>query len=524
MTMGTGNIKWLRRALALLISAGLTSPSGPAFAQGDACASGMKKWQRDCGAGLAATGAAGSTASGPTDGANQQGTQLASAAGQYGATATQAGSTCSKAAGECRKACKGEKAKQCDGLANGANMANSAADQANSMQQQSANTAGAAGGGGLGDIMPLVGALAGAGLAYMMAKKQEEEQKKKQMEQQLAQQLAMMRALQPNGTLDCSKPDAFQYADCNGYLANLCTQKMAANVFQSDGPCRTFASRYCGGGGLASSRTGVAGSPPAYIPIGSLPPPTLAAPSANDMAGLPAMAQVGDGLASDPGFCQSVLAYNYCTQPGRNQCPSCVQLAQSRTQGCQANPASCLAQNSPEQVNLARQNCPTDPMFANPALAAVGLGATGGGLNPGAPAVVLPQNKKRGLSTASAVHGSGSGSGVGVAGGSSVSGGDSHAKVLAASSAGSASRDGRPSRGIGAPSQTSSSSSFAPASAGSSTDRVAGGGSSGRDVASSVTDGPAPDVQGQFGPSVFAVGSQAIRQWCQAGKVSLHCR
>jgi hypothetical protein len=37
---------------------------------------------------------------------------------------------------------------------------------------------------------------------------------------------------------------------------------------------------------------------------------------------------------------------------------------------------------------------------------------------------------------------------------------------------------------------------------------------------SSVSTGPASDVQGQFGPSVFAMGSQLLRQHCQTGKLN----
>lgn len=112
-----------------------------------------------------------------------------------------------------------------------------------------------------------------------------------------------------------------------------------------------------------------------------------------------------------PGFgttyCQYQVAFRYCKPGGKDDCPSCQELENMKKPECMANPALCAGQNSPEQMEQAKQSCPTDPKFMDPNYSQSGKnvaennppppGSEGHGLNPGSrtpedelPAPILP--------------------------------------------------------------------------------------------------------------------------------------
>ncbi|MBX3021950.1 MAG: hypothetical protein KF799_09765 [Bdellovibrionales bacterium] len=363
------------------------------------------------------------------------------------------------------------------------------------------------GSGGLGGMgAALMGAAAGGLLGYMLGKNSSDDKKNQEY----------YGALQENGTIDCSKPDAFNYSDCNGYLSNLCKQKMTANTFTSDPACQNFSQRYCGGASTTDS---------AIVPISSGSGVDLG--DGLVVQSSPPVGVVGEGLTYDPSFCQSVLAHNFCKQSGRSGCPSCLQLVANQAPGCAANPALCMAQNSAEQLNQAKVSCPTDPIFANPDAIKTGS-QVALELNSGAslPTVTLPSGTDPAATNSNLNVNLTASTGGGV---STMSVQSVKGQAAGGSANGQAPREGQ---GSGQGSQAAyggsngsvGGSGYRPASQG-------GGTGSARDVASaggggykptSAVAGPASDIQGQFGPSVFAVGSQVIRNRCQLGK--LNCR
>ena len=391
-----------------------------------------------------------------------------------------AASKCRSSKSRCKQQCTTpQDIKKCEeDVENAAASLGSEAGQLGGAGADAGQTAQSAGGGGEG-LGQALGAMAPL-LAALMQKKQEEKKKEEDG------------ALQPNGSIDCSKGDAYIYQDCNEQLSAACRNA------PEDGRCVNFANRYCSGS--------ASGGAPAVLP----PAQTVRTGSGLAIASAPPMGQQGEGIGTD--FCGFVAAYNYCKSGGRDNCPSCRQLQRESSAFCAQNPSSCIGQNSPEQVARARTTCPTDPIFANPTYAQPGFSnvATGSGAPPtpvtgGAPVM------------GGAPIGGGSGAPVPVAvlpqsANSRAAGGgmrEAAARGAASDSAsGGASASGGSANG---------------ATSGGRADVAAGGGrimpSSSSPQAATSNAGPAPDVQGMNGPSVFAMGTQVIRSRCAAGKL-----
>lgn len=336
---------------------------------------------------------------------------------------------------------------------------------------QSSPAGGGGGGGGMGAGM--MGAMAGMAAGMMMAQMMNKDQEQQQQQQNMG-------AIQSDGSVNCSAPDAVNFSACNPYFSQSCTAAIAAGAFSTSAGCQTFAARYC-----------------------SAPNASAAQIAQAAQSGLPVVGATGEGLSENPAFCQKVLASNFCAQPGRGGCPSCQSLSAQLGSACTTNPTLCLAQSSTTTLETARLTCPTDPMFANPAYA---MG--------GAATVVT--------------GGSGLATSVPVTGGTIV-GGAPVVLPQSASASGAATREGvtrsAASTGMSAQSVGAGSGGTQSVRAGGG-DRVAtagGGAAVAYNGASAVnTAGPAPDVQGQFGPSLFSTSSQAIRSRCESGR--LNCR
>ena len=389
-------------------------------------------------------------------GQNQGSSQLAGQCASLIETAKGKLQDCQKAMKECKAACTTNPRQDCkninsniaklnDAISSGGQcIADSSltGDQttANNAEEQStapdtASTGGGSGsGGGLlsGSMMPaLLGAAAGGLAAWMLMKKDKKDDEDADSDS----------ALLPNGQIDCSKDDAYRYAPCDSNLEATC--KAAPDTPN----CVNFQARYCGGN-IAN-------------------PPAVIAPS----GGIEGAVGAGVGTA----FCKFSLAHNFCKTSGRELCPSCAQLATTKSPACQANPALCLAQNSPDQINQAKNTCPTDPLFSDPAWANGGgsqVPPSVAGTNP--PAVILPQSV--GGSVDGAVREGGSGQEV----------------ILPA-----ASGYQTQSAGFG--------------------DRLAGSGATGGAARRAVSSTrPASDVEGKYGPSLFAVSTNVIKAHCLA--------
>jgi len=378
-------------------------------------------------------------------GAREGGTLVGGAATERGRRMGVAAGECQASASECDK-CPPAEREQCK---------KAVGDAAGDMKAQSA---------GMGDAGAMMGAIAGlaAAMLPMLMKKDEEEEEKQQQNPNSALQCGQ------NGcTIDCSKNDAYNYAQCDAQLAASCMNAM------SDWRCVNFANRYCNGTGV--------GSP----------------------------------------YCNRAVAYQFCSPGGRDLCPSCLQLQKETSPGCVANPAACIGQNSPEETERMRATCPQDPVFAGAGNA--GFGGVAGGLpapgpvpvagptpNPGLPPPILPAGTNGGTGGTGGTTGGG---GTGTIVTSSVGGGrDSYKdKITGGLTAKQEAAAGQGGGGYGAQS--------------------AGGGdvggTGGRDTAGTggykpASTGPAPDVNGQYGPSLFTTASQIIRNRCAEAKF-FHC-
>lgn len=269
--------------------------------------------------------------------------------------------------------------------------------------------------------------------------------------------------LRPDGSIDCSKPSAWQFQPCDVTTAETCKTAM------EDARCKTFANRYCNAGGVNTA------------------------------------------------YCNTVVAYQFCTTGGGHAgCPSCDNLAKNTSTGCINDPAknNCLQQNSPEETEKQRPMCPNDPVFAGGgggAQVAVNTGAgagtgTGGSApptNPNLPAPILPAGSN---GQQAAIN--------------NPSGGSGQVAVMSVGGAAKQGRDAYNNNPLGSQSGGSPAGAgggYAAMSAGGAKigGSASGGGGSARDVASS---GPAPDVGGQFSPNLFATSSQVIRNRCAAGR------
>lgn len=369
--------------------------------------------------------------------------------------------------------------------------ASNSAGAAAAANTQSATDAG--GGGNNNALMTgLMGAALGAGLMMMMQKKKEDDQPPQQMPQ-----MPYHGALQANGSIDCSKPDALAYRDCNGFMENRC------KTILDDPTCQQFSARYCGPTAGGNASIVVQPQTPPGVVFG-VDPATL-------------YGAQGEGVGS--AYCRGVTGWNFCKVGGRGSCPSCLQIQRNQSPACAQNPALCLAQNSLGEIEKAKVSCPTDPAFADPAYAAGGGSQVPGSVATGGlPAVVLPQSVGAGnaasVSTATVASG-----------GSPLTGGISTQSAGAAPASGDQGlREGV----VTGYSQAGYAGAEVSVGGGAGSASLSAGG--GREFASasgvavgfrpSSVSGPASDVQGQFAPSLFSTSSQVIRQRCQAGRLN----
>ncbi len=338
----------------------------------------------------------------------------------------------------------------------------------------------------MGDASAMMGAIAGLAAAAMaMANQQKKEDEEEKNDS----------AFLGNGQYDCTKNDAYQFSACDNILAKSCRNAM------EDPRCVAFSNRLCAAG------AGAAGA--------------------------------------NVGFCNFAAAYGFCRPGGRDQCPSCMRLLNLGSADCQANPAACIPSNS-ATVTAATlpAACGQDPLvLADPQIAAaLGGGAQfgqapvngappgGAGLAPpvlpgggnapvggggGNPPVVNPGGGGApivggggGGPPVPPPVGNGGGGGVGIAGAAQRDGG---APVGSANGVNASAGGG----GVAAGTVIS----IASVGGGGGGGAIREGQGGGRAVANA---GPAPDVSAQYGPSVFAVGTQTIRNKCAAGKF-MHC-
>lgn len=485
--------KNLKRSIQALVMLTLfQAPLFPSVAfakKSDKACSAVSRCEKLGTAGMNALGSGlSNTASGDTGTSGDAG-GVAGAAGACSSNLAAAASQCEGMKKDCSTCGPEQKVKECQEGIDAAiarfnsQSASCGGTAAGAGQTQSASQSGGGGGGGGGDMM--MGMMMGAAMGMLASKMMEKDEEKKPQGP-----VASMCALQQNGTVDCSKPDAYHYRGCNPQFEGRC----GANL--DDPTCQQFSARYCG------ANSGLAQPPPPCPPPPPLP--NTIVPDASTFIGT-----AGEGSTTQ--YCKNVLAWNYCKTSGRDMCPSCLQMAKLKSPACIQNPALCLAQNSPAEVEKAKQTCPTDPAFSDPSYANGGTTTppTGTPSTGNLPAVVLPQS-------------AGSSRNVANTSGVSTSGAASAGSFAVASVHGSSGAPGdqglREGQGSGGSSATYSNGS---AGGGVATtyngapghNEMANGGGSGNR-------GPASDIEGRYGSNLFRTSSAVYRSRCQQGRLN----
>jgi hypothetical protein len=294
-----------------------------------------------------------------------------------------------------------------------------------------------------GDASSLLSAAAmmGAAMIPMLMKKDEEEQQQQQQAQQYEG------ALRPDGTIDCAKNDAYKYSACDRQMSATCKNAM------SDVRCIAFANRYCNSSGAGDQ------------------------------------------------YCNTVVAYQFCSQSGTSQCPSCLQLQADTSSECSADPAKCVFQPSPEIIEGMRAKCPTDPLY---------IGSSGTAIaNNGAPAVTSPNNPAVNPNLAAPILPVSVSGSQGSSGSIASAGGTGQVSVMSAGG-GQQLRDAKANNPT-ASTASSTGGSYSPSSVIGAPDRMAA-------VRKTASSGPTSDISGQYSQSVFSTNSQVIRAHCVAGR------
>ncbi len=294
-----------------------------------------------------------------------------------------------------------------------------------------------------------------------------------------------------NQPLDCTQSANTKFSDCNDYYINKCSGNMGQEG------CDTFIGRYCG---PMNSSTPA----PAQDSTGTPPNPisNFSISSTSSTANLVVDKQ-GEGMGSQ--FCGKANGYRFCQASGRTQCPSCQSISSWSS-----------AALSTDQLKSAQNSCPSDPMFADPAIAAQLSQSES----------TTPVTSTSGVSTMSTQsldrlgHPAGfsqGGSGSGMAGGAgsnagraeSGQGGIAEGSPLGMGMDVANGGGGGSSHGDG---ESSSSHAMAAQSTGGHPRSPAG------NLVST-----AKDVANQYGPNIFSISTTTYRALCTRGRL-LHCR
>ena len=268
-------------------------------------------------------------------------------------------------------------------------------------------------------------------------------------------------ALQPNGSLDCSKPDGFVYRNCAEIISATCTSEIISKAYYSDQNCLNFGARYCANSGAAAA---VATSAP----------------------GLPPISSPGEGAATS--FCQQVTAVNFCQNSGTSLCPSCLQLQKIQSSTCISNPASCTGQSSSAAASAATAAmCPVRDPGTSLAIASIATTAAPTSL------IFVPASVQAAMA------------------------GGSNKFSVASIPSDVATREGLASGGSNVQNYAGGSNARSLAS---STGSIQVASVSQNLNSNSVSRGPASDVQSEYGSNIFNMGSEIYRQRCAQGKLN----
>lgn len=339
----------------------------------------------------------------------------------------------------------------------------------------------------LADLGQAMGNLAGDG-AQSAACKQASDSKPPQMPQ--------MQPPQSNPDdkkgMTCDSAEGVRYSDCNAAFISKCGKDMNASY------CTEFADRYCGsattGGQSNVSSSGFAGQ----------------------VAGV-VVDKGGEGLGSP--FCKMVTAYRFCQAANRGDCPTCRGLYSYSSSECQSNPSQCVPSMNSTQIETAKNNCPLDPIFADPA-AVKKLEEGAKKSEPVAENTGVGQATPERVGASGASMSGGNGRGLSTTGGGAQGGvaGALHGATPESLPGGTAVGMETGSSGGGG------SSSFTPGEDESeSGEKGSTFGSKKPLMPAEAVAGMARDVSNQNGPNIFSISTAVYRNMCSQGRL-IHCK
>jgi len=285
--------------------------------------------------------------------------------------------------------------------------------------------------------------------------------------------------------LKCESTEGIRYSDCNNYYLQKCM-----GAIQSTN-CEEFANRYCGSASAGKQADVV------------IQPESTTYRQQSYKAASVVVDKGGEGLGS--GFCNMYASYKFCKNGMRESCPSCQGTHAWDSPACHNDASKCKPVLSDSQLLNAKDKCPTDPIFLDPAVQKQVVAAEEAKKNPEAGAVGKPPTQPGGGGVAGG-GGPGGGHLPGVGGGGK--------EGYSPESAGS---------GEGAPAGTAVASPTGGSGGGygaqSAEDEEEGEGE-GRGLSgdsimpAAAVEGMAPDVSNQFGPNVFSISTGVYRAMC----------
>ena len=165
---------------------------------------------------------------------------------------------------------------------------------------------------------------------------------------------------QKKEAMKCDSSEGVRYSDCNGLYIAKCTPNMSV------AGCQEFAGRYCGSA-TSGTQTDVTVSGGAGVQRENFAKAqALKTQSRGFNTASVVVDKGGEGLGT--GFCRMVTAYKFCQATGRGECPSCKGMHDYNSPVCQNDPSKCMASLSHEGLVAAKNKCPTDPLFLDPAV------------------------------------------------------------------------------------------------------------------------------------------------------------
>ena len=207
--------------------------------------------------------------------------------------------------------------------------------------------------------------------------------------------------------VDCTKPLAYRYTECNSTLATSCNANVTTMMTST--VCQDFGARYCS--------TGAYVVPQVYSPYPY--PLTVGQVIGTQVVTVPSASHPTDVVGEGAGttYCLRTYQINFCASTANATCPSCLQLTSLKSATCIAHPSACNATNAQTGTAAQIAACPSDPLLSVPSTAAavvaptttgtsiIGTTTTTGVTDSSGAAIILPASTQAATSSGTGTAG-----------------------------------------------------------------------------------------------------------------------